>query len=137
MASNEGDSILVFKYMNNWTRVYLDEPYVASNKVSVGAALRMEEYYIFNNIGTTRIVGGSNGNGFYHFSIYNGEFLTNLIEFASDDTDIGPRTSCIEFKGSNRSWAYIYISSTEMDNNQGVITNEIYVDETAAKLELN
>lgn len=56
---------------------------------------------------------------------------------SSTDSD-GPRTSCVEFSGtSGTSWAYIYIgSNTKLSNNIGVLTNEIYADETVAKLEL-
>ena len=56
---------------------------------------------------------------------------------SSTDSD-GPRTSCVEFSGtSGASWAYIYIGSdTKLSNNIGVLTNEIYADETVAKLEL-
>lgn len=56
----------------------------------------------------------------------------------TDSTESGPRTSCLEAIGTHESWAYIYIggTSTVLDNNRGVLTNEIYVDESVAKLEL-
>lgn len=54
----------------------------------------------------------------------------------ADRTENGPRTSCIEFSGQNQNWAYVYIgTSTTMINNQGTVTNDVYVDESVAKLE--
>ena len=57
---------------------------------------------------------------------------------SSTDSD-GPRTSCIEFSGtSGASWAYLYVgSNSKLSNNIGVLTNEIYADESVAKLELH
>lgn len=136
MAANQGDSIMVFEYLNDRVIIHLEEPYVTSNKVSKGSALRMVEHYQFKD--PTYEANGNNGNGFYHFKVYDGEFIGNTVEEVSDSKENGPRTSCIEFIGSHESWAYIYIGGggTLLDNNRGVITNEIYVDKSVAKLEL-
>lgn len=51
--------------------------------------------------------------------------------------DDSAKTSCIDFSGTSDSWASIWIGSTKFDNNQGVITNEIYVDRSVISLELS
>ena len=136
MAANVGDSILIFEYLNDRVITHLEAPYIASNEVHLGSALRMEEHYTFKD--PTYVANGNNGSGFYHFKVFDGEFLTNTVVKLSDSTESGPRTSCIEVIGSHENWAYIYIggSGTLLDNNRGVITNEIYVDESVSKLEL-
>ena len=86
---------------------------------------------------------GNFGSGIYSFNVQRGQFLSNKAFAVASATDSdGPRTSCVEFSGSSgSSWAYIYIgasagSKTTLSNNIGVLTNEIYADESVAKLEL-
>lgn len=47
------------------------------------------------------------------------------------------KTSCIDFSGTSASWASISIGTTRFDNNQGDLTNEIYVDGSVYSLELS
>ena len=81
---------------------------------------------------------GNSGSGIYNFNVQQGQFLSNQAFAVASATDSdGPRTSCVEFSGSSgSSWAYIYIGNTKLSNNIGVLTNEIYADESVAKLEL-
>ena len=140
---NEGDSILLFEYLNDRAITHIETPYIASNKVSKGTVLRMEEHPEFRII-TTRSTGpnGNNGIGFYHFKVFDGEFKANTVKenvygdgYQGGEAD-APRTSCLEAVGSHPNWAYVYIGGTKFDNNRGVLTNEIFVDHSVAKLEL-
>lgn len=136
MAANEGDSIIAFEYLNDRVVTHLQSPFIASNLVRRGSALRVEEHSQFYRSGYEAT--GNNGLGIYHFKVYGGRFLTNQVVGVSDATESGPRTSCIEVIGSHESWAYVFVggTGTTLDNNRGVLTNEIYVDESVAKLEL-
>ena len=70
MTANEGDSILVFQYLTDQVITHLEAPYVASNKVFKGSALRMEEHSKFTN--TAYEPNGNNGKGFYNFKVFEG-----------------------------------------------------------------
>ena len=47
ITSNEGDSILLFRYMNTDATVYLDKPSIINNRIYKGAVLKMEEVFGF------------------------------------------------------------------------------------------
>ena len=129
LANNHGDSILKFVYLNDRVVTALQRPYVASNVVSAGSALRIEEYPLFE-------LYASSASNFYQFSVSQGEFRTNEVAQVSDATESGPRASCIEIAGIYPSWASIRIIGTKFETNTGMITNDIYVDETVGRLEI-
>jgi len=137
LRANRGDSILLFQYLNDKAIVHLESPSVRSNKVFKGSALKMEEASDFLRTGYSDF--GTSGSGFYHLKVFGGTFSSNYVDTVSTATDHGSKTSCIDFSGTYEdSWAAIYIGgSTKLDSNQGVITNEIYVDGSVALLEIH
>ena len=71
LNANQGDSILLFEYLNDRVITHLETPYIASNKVAKGSALRIEEHTDFRIINGQEVTG-NNGMGFYHFKVFNG-----------------------------------------------------------------
>ena len=87
----------------------LVSPTVSGNQVSETAAIKLRELDSFRLSG---FVFDPNSD-FYHFVVTGGTFSTNSVDIENNqDSGYGPKTSSIDFGGTQTDWATILLKAT-------------------------